>query len=101
MPPRSPTGSGSNVATMVTIRVLVVNAGSSSLKLRVLGPGDKVAASADLPALQGAVSVDAETVEGTLKDFGPVDAVGHRIVHGGTQYRGPVLVTDDVRRRLG
>jgi acetate kinase len=86
---------------MVTTHVLVVNAGSSSLKLRVLGPGDEVAASADLPALRGAVSVDAETLSGTLKDLGPVDAVGHRIVHGGTQFVGPVLVTDDVRRRLG
>jgi acetate kinase len=86
---------------MVTIRVLVVNAGSSSLKLRVLDPDDEVAASADLPALRGAVSVDADTLSGTLKDFGPVDAVGHRIVHGGTQYSGPVLITDDVRRRLG
>jgi acetate kinase len=81
-------------------RVLVVNAGSSSLKLRVLGPGDEVAGSADLPALRGAVSVDAATLEGTLEGFGPVDAVGHRIVHGGTLYRRPVLITSEVRRRL-
>jgi acetate kinase len=81
--------------------VLVVNAGSSSLKLRVLGPGDAVAASADLPALRGAVSVDAATLEGTVEGFGPVDAVGHRIVHGGTLYRGPVRITSEVRQRLG
>jgi acetate kinase len=81
-------------------RVLVVNAGSSSLKLRVLGPSDEVSASADLPALRGAVSADAKTLEGTLDGFGPVDAVGHRVVHGGTLYRGPVLITGEVRRRL-
>jgi acetate kinase len=82
------------------LRILIVNAGSSSLKLRVLGPADKVLASADLPALRGAVSVDAQTLSGTLDDFGPVDAVGHRVVHGGTDYCGPVLVTAEVRRRL-
>jgi acetate kinase len=87
-------------------RILVVNAGSSSLKLRLLGPGDEVAASADLPALRStsassAVSVDAATLSGPLADFGPVDAVGHRIVHGGTLYSGPVVISEEVRHRLG
>ena len=31
------------------MRVLVVNAGSSSLKLRLLGPGDALEAERDLP----------------------------------------------------
>jgi acetate kinase len=66
----------------------------------VLGPGDEVAGSADLPALRGAASVDAASLRGALDGLGPVDAVGHRIVHGGTQYSGPVVVTGDVRRRL-
>jgi acetate kinase len=35
-----------------------------------------------------------------LRGFGPVDAVGHRVVHGGTAFSGPVVVTEDVRRRL-
>jgi acetate kinase len=87
------------------VRILVVNAGSSSLKLRMLDPGDTVTGSADLPAprgpaLRGAASVDAAALAGTLKGFGPVDAVGHRVVHGGTQFSGPVVVTEDVRRRL-
>jgi acetate kinase len=82
------------------VRILVVNAGSSSLKLRVLDPGDEVAGSADLPALRGAASVDAAALADTLKGFGSVDAVGHRVVHGGTQFSGPVVVTADVRRRL-
>ena len=41
-------------------RILVVNAGSSSLKLRVLGPDASVVATADLPAPRG--TVDAPTV---------------------------------------
>ena len=35
------------------LRVLVVNAGSSSLKLRLLDPADQIAGSADLPAPRG------------------------------------------------
>jgi len=66
----------------------------------VLGPDDEVTASADLPALGGAGSADAAGLEDTLRGFGAVDAVGHRIVHGGTLYRSPVLITAEVRQRL-
>ena len=81
-----------------TARVLVVNAGSSSLKLRVLGGDDEVCASADLPAPRGAA--DSAAIKAAIESFGPVDAVGHRVVHGGTLYAAPVLVTGEVRRRL-
>jgi acetate kinase len=79
-------------------RVLVVNAGSSSLKLRVLTGDDEVSASADLPAPRGAA--DGAAIKAAIESFGPVDAVGHRVVHGGTLYAAPVLVTGEVRRRL-
>jgi acetate kinase len=88
------------------LRVLVVNAGSSSLKLRVLGgPGaasDEVMAEADLPAVgDGADGGTGDAaIKSTVGSFGPVDAVGHRIVHGGTLYAAPVLVTREVRQRL-
>ena len=71
-------------------RILVVNAGSSSLKLRVLDRSDALVAEADLPPPAGAD--DAETVLEALEPMGPVDAVGHRVVHGGTRYTEPVLV---------
>lgn len=80
--------------------MLIVNAGSSSLKLRVLGPGDEVAGSANLPAPRGPALRDTAALAQALDGFGPVDAVGHRVVHGGTQFSGPVVVTEDVRRRL-
>jgi acetate kinase len=82
------------------VRVLIVNAGSSSLKLRVLGPGDKVTGSADLLAPGGPALRDTAGLAEALDGLGPVDAVGHRVVHGGTQFCGPVVVTEDVRRRL-
>ena len=84
----------------------MVNAGSSSLKLRVLGGSgagnDEVSAEADLPAVGGALGggADGAAIRKAIESFGPVDAVGHRVVHGGTLYAAPVLVTGEVRRRL-
>jgi len=82
----------------VAVDVLIVNAGSSSLKLRVLGTDNTVVASADLPALRDAS--DTAALKGTLAKLGPVDAAGHRIVHGGSLYSSAVLVDAPVRREL-
>ncbi len=79
-------------------RVLVANAGSSSLKLRVLDDGDELVGSADLPAPRG--STDAAEVEAAIRVFGEVAAVGHRIVHGGTVFSSPVRIDDRVIARL-
>jgi acetate kinase len=79
-------------------RVLVVNAGSSSLKLRVLAPDDSVVTAADLPAPGD--GGDSARIKQAISAFGPVDAVGHRVVHGGTRYAAPVLITSEVRRHL-
>jgi acetate kinase len=80
------------------VRILVVNAGSSSLKLRLLDDGDHVVGTADLPALRG--QGDEAAVERAIGGWGTVDAVAHRIVHGGTDFVGPVVVNDDVVARL-
>ena len=79
-------------------RILVVNAGSSSLKLRVLDGRDAIVASADLPAPRG--STDALAVADAIRGFGPVGAVGHRIVHGGTQFSSPVVIDAGVVARI-
>lgn len=79
-------------------RILVVNAGSSSLKLRVLDADDTLVASADLPALRGAT--DTATVGEGIDGFGEISAIGHRIVHGGTRYREAVLLDDEVEDDL-
>jgi acetate kinase len=79
-------------------RILVVNAGSSSLKLRVLDAADAVVATADLPAPRG--SPDVGAIAGAVAGFGPIRAAGHRIVHGGTRYSGPVLLDDEVEANL-
>jgi acetate kinase len=79
-------------------RVLVVNAGSSSLKLRVLDGRDALVGTADLPAPRGAA--DALAVGQAIDGFGELAAVGHRIVHGGTRYRDAVLLDDGVEHDL-
>ena len=64
--------------------ILVVNAGSSSLKLRLLD-GDATVRSADL--------APGGPVADTLSGWPAPDVVGHRIVHGGTDFTGPVRST--------
>ena len=80
------------------LSVLVVNAGSSSLKLRLLDPRDDVAGSVDLPAPRG--RAEAGAVRDAVQGLGQVDAVGHRVVHGGTRFLGPVRIDDDVVGKL-
>jgi acetate kinase len=65
------------------MRVLVVNAGSSSLKVSLVHDGELVSSYDEMPAAPP-----------------DVDAVGHRIVHGGSQFVVPVVVDDDVEQRL-
>jgi acetate kinase len=80
------------------VRILVVNAGSSSLKLRVLDDGDEVVDSADLPAPRDEGSN--EEIADAVRAFRGIDAVGHRIVHGGSEYSEAVRITDEVVDRL-
>ncbi|WP_203656068.1 acetate/propionate family kinase [Actinocatenispora rupis] len=76
------------------MRVLVVNCGSSSVKLRMLDGTDTVTGHADLAAVAGEFSL--ASLRQALTGLGPADAVGHRIVHGGREFRGPVRLDPDV-----
>jgi acetate kinase len=61
------------------LKILVVNAGSTSLKLHLVN------------------GEESRVVEG----FSECDAVGHRIVHGGSRFREPMLVDDGVISAIG
>jgi acetate kinase len=78
------------------MRILAVNAGSSSLKLSVVGADDAIE---DEQQTDG----DADPIA-ALRDFaaraGNVDAVAHRLVHGGAAIRRATLVDDAVRHQL-
>jgi acetate kinase len=79
------------------VRVLVVNAGSSSVKLRLLGHDDALLAEHDLDAPQA--QVDAAELRAAL-DGVQADVVGHRIVHGGTRFRDAVPIDASVVEAL-
>jgi acetate kinase len=76
------------------VRVAAVNAGSSSLKLSVVERDGEVSRRRDLERWTG----EDETADlaGFLDDAGPVDAVAHRVVHGGEVFDGPVALDDGV-----
>ena len=64
-------------------RILCVNAGSTSLKLSVVGADDAATTVDSLDSVPAAVT-----------------AVAHRVVHGGPRFREPVLIDDEVLRDL-
>lgn len=80
------------------MRVLVVNTGSSSLKLRLLDRADQLEQSADLPA--DGDGFDPDRLRDTIADWMPPDAVGHRVVHGGVWFTGPTLIDGGSEARL-
>jgi acetate kinase len=79
--------------------ILVANTGSSSLKLRLVDPFGNVAAASDLPA--PADPVDLGPIREFLGTIEGVQAVGHRVVHGGREFVEPVLLDSAGAERLG
>ena len=74
------------------MRVLVVNTGSSSLKLTRTDAGGSVTAATTVDHWQGEGQL--APLEEFLAACGPVDAVGHRVVHGGPRHTEAALVDD-------
>jgi acetate kinase len=74
------------------VNVLVVNAGSSSLRLSLLDGEDELVASSRLPRREPA---ELEAALTAFLDENPeVGAVGHRVVHGGSAFIEPILIDD-------
>ncbi|MHA7175247.1 acetate kinase [Arthrobacter sp. Sr24] len=92
------------------MRVLVINSGSSSLKYQVRdtdtnevaanGLIDRIGEGAGGPADHGeAMNQVAAALEGELAQK-PLDAVGHRVVHGGERFSEPVLINNEITRAI-
>jgi acetate kinase len=87
------------------MRILVLNSGSSSLKADLYEFEREQ--SEQLPApeplsrqnLEWTASIES-LLETSIHRAGRVDAVGHRVVHGGTRYRQPIVITAEVRQAL-
>jgi acetate kinase len=81
------------------VRVLVVNAGSSSLKLSLLDKDDRTLASHELEAPGDRVD-PAELRAALDGGLGDAEVVAHRIVHGGERFREAVLIDAGVEAAL-
>ncbi len=81
------------------MRILVVNAGSSSLKLTLLGSRDETLAALELRA--SSERIDQPELRAALDgELAGADAVAHRIVHGGDRFREAVVIDGGVRDAL-
>ena len=113
------------------MNVLVINAGSSSLKYQLMDPQTKEVLAKGLcerigidgrlthkvPATDGKYEFNipmpthAEAIQavldaltspdhGVIKSMSEIDAVGHRVVHGGEKFSASVLIDDDVMQAI-
>jgi acetate kinase len=82
-------------------RVLVLNAGSSSLKWSVLRDGDETCEREGTEAW-GDLAEDARlhVLERVVAAAGKVDAIGHRVVDGGPHHHEATLVDDELRAAI-
>ena len=81
--------------------VLVLNAGSSTLKWSVLEGAAGTTVNGGSLDWQGEPAQRAAQLQATLRSLSGFKAVGHRIVHGGTEFRSAVVIDARVRGALG
>ncbi len=111
------------------MNVLVINAGSSSLKYQLMNPetgdvsakglceriyidgrlthkvGDnKVVKEVPMPthaeAIQAVLEILVDPEHGVIKSTDEIDAVGHRVVHGGEKFADSCIITDAVIKAI-
>ena len=115
------------------MNILVINAGSSSLKYQLLNPetgdllakglcerigidgkftykpqveGKKVLDAIDVAmpthseAIQAVLDALVDAESGVIGSMKEIDAVGHRVVHGGEAFNKSVLITDEVMKAI-
>lgn len=112
------------------MKVLVVNCGSSSLKYQLIdmdkeevlakgyiekigladsflthtAKGEKYKIERSIPNHEEGMKVVIEQLlnenYGVIKDLKEIDAVGHRVVHGGEKFSGSVVITDEVIKAI-
>ena len=98
---------------MAVMRILVLNGGSSTFKCRLDEISPEMApemandppSDPPKPLWEAQVDTDSRPIPEILSPLlrsvpGKVDAVGHRIVHGGAKYRQSTILTDEVRAAI-
>ena len=88
------------------MKILVLNSGSSSLKFHLFDTTpEAIAANSDALLAHGNVERVADMADALRAVFqqlgdSPIDAVGHRIVHGGDRFFESTILTDDVAKEI-
>ena len=107
------------------MNVLIINAGSSSLKYQLMDPetgavsakglceriyidgrlthnanGKKIVKDIPMPthseAIQAVLEILVDPVDGVIKSTDEIDAVGHRVLHGGMEFFDSCVINDEV-----
>ena len=107
------------------MNILIINAGSSSLKYQLMDPdtgvvsakglceriyidgrlthnanGKKVVKDIPMPthseAIQAVLAILVDPVDGVIKSTDEIDAVGHRVLHGGMEFFDSCIINDEV-----
>ena len=82
-------------------KILVLNAGSSSLKCALYQePGTQLLWEAHSDGSGGSPMDALPELLQSIEHAGEIDAVGHRVVHGGSGFRHPTLLTPAVRAAI-
>jgi acetate kinase len=87
------------------MNVFVLNSGSSSIKYQLIDvESESVLTSGTIERIgePGEVPDHRSGIDSVLRQLGDasIGAVGHRVVHGGSRFDGPVLVTDEVEAAI-
>ncbi len=88
------------------MRVLVINCGSSSVKYHLIDLLDGSRLVSDkiqsIGETGGEFQSHQQALEHVVREIGEqsIDAVGHRVVHGGEQFVEPVIIDDDVLKEI-
>jgi acetate kinase len=80
------------------LRVLVLNAGSSSVKLSLVDGDDRILFDREFEVSEG--RLDEAQLANAIHAVDGVEAIGHRIVHGGPRYQASVRIDGEVVRYL-
>ncbi|MBQ8355707.1 MAG: acetate kinase, partial [Oscillospiraceae bacterium] len=107
------------------MNILIINAGSSSLKYQLMDPetgvvsakglcerigidgrlnhkgsGDKIVKDIPMPthseAIAATLDILVDPVDGVIKSVEEIDAVGHRVLHGGMEFFDSCIINDEV-----
>jgi len=86
------------------MKIAVINCGSSSLKFKLFAmPGAKVLRSELVEHIgepNSSVANHFEAIESLHVNFNEIDAVGHRVVHGGEKFVNSVLINEEVIKAI-